>query len=123
MSEINSSNKNNENDMKDLKKESLVLQANITAINTRFNDLYVLGALIITLMLAVTVSVYLKTETEVDKHMKAKTKEIDDEINKNKTTMDEHMKEMLKILGDARANGIAIAAIEKINNEQPHRQS
>ncbi len=48
------------------------------AVNKRLDDFLVFGGLIITLLLAISISVYLKTESEVDKHMKkdfAKNKE------------------------------------------------
>jgi|GEM_PF-1866525 len=42
----------------------------INSINARINDFYVFSGIIITLLLAINVSVYIKTSNEVDKHMK-----------------------------------------------------
>jgi hypothetical protein len=56
------------------------------SVSKRLDDFLVFGGMIITLLLAVTVSVYLKTETEVSKHFKenfeAYEKRIVDSTNK-----------------------------------------
>ena len=46
------------------------IEEKFSSINKRLDDFLVFGGIIITLLLAVTVSVYLKTETEVNKHFK-----------------------------------------------------
>jgi len=63
------------------------LDEKISSFNKRMDDFLVFGGIIITLLLAVTVSVYLKTETEVSKHFEErfgdyakKVKEKHDEI-------------------------------------------
>ena len=53
-----------------LKLTDLNFQEKFDSINKRLDDYMLFGGLIITLLLGISVSVYLKTEAEVDKHFK-----------------------------------------------------
>jgi hypothetical protein len=109
----------NETEITQLKKEQLVLQENINSLNTRFNDLYLLGATIVILLLAITVSAYLKIEAEVGKHMKDKERQIEKEMVKNKAIVEKHIEEIASILSDVK---ISAAAIEELKNRQTNQQ-
>jgi hypothetical protein len=83
---------NNESEVVKLKKDNVILQENINSLNTRFNDLYLLGATIVVLLLAITASVYLKTEVEVDKHFK-------DNFDRNIKKIEEYENKALTLVG------------------------
>jgi hypothetical protein len=60
--------------IKGLNKEDFSLKIGITeekisSINTRFNDLYILGSIILMLLLAIMASIYVKTASDVEKHL------------------------------------------------------
>ncbi len=46
------------------------LDEKIASLNSRINDFYIFAGIVITLLLAINVSVYIKTSNEVEKHMK-----------------------------------------------------
>jgi hypothetical protein len=46
-----------------------VTDSKIGALHSRFNDLYIFGGVIVTLLLAINVSVYVKTSNEVQSHI------------------------------------------------------
>lgn len=50
------------------KPKSIYIDERINSIDKRFDDLYILGGIIIMLLLAINVGVYLKAESEVEKH-------------------------------------------------------
>lgn len=57
-----------------LTKEDFLLNTGITeekisSINTRFDDLYLLGSIILMLLLAIMASIYVKTASDVEKHL------------------------------------------------------
>ena len=41
----------------------------ISSLNMRFNDLYILGSVIVMLLLAIIASIYVKTDSDVKKHL------------------------------------------------------
>jgi len=55
-----------------IKLSSANFDEKFISINKRLDDFLVFGGIIITLLLAITVSVYLKTESEVNKHFEEK---------------------------------------------------
>ena len=65
----------------DLKEKNSVLTEQLNSINTRFNDLYILGGIIITLLLAINVSVYVKASNEVKIHLDKKFGKQTEKIN------------------------------------------
>ena len=71
------------------KLQNAKFEENFQSINKRLDDFLIFGGMIITLLLAITVSVYLKTEAEVSKHFKENlgkytedAKKLVEEINK-----------------------------------------
>ena len=92
-----------------------------SSIGKRLDDFLVFGGVVITLLLAITVSVYLKTESEVDKHMKTRRKEIEDELENNKKLMDEALTEIGSLLTSARINAGALAQMQEMGSKTPEQ--
>ena len=90
-----------------------------SSIGKRLDDFLVFGGVVITLLLAITVSVYLKTESEVDKHMKTRRKEIEDELEKNRKSMNDALTEMGGLLANAKVSSDAIAQIQETVSKSP----
>lgn len=63
--------------------EIKTINERIQSINQRFDDLYIFGGIIITLVLAIIVSVYIRAESEVDKHFKDNFEKYKNQIIKN----------------------------------------
>ncbi len=103
------------------KISTLNFQEKFDSVNKRLDDFLVFGGLIVTLLLGLSVSIYFKTETEVDKHMKTRRKEIDDEIENNKKAMRENLTAMGSFLADAKVKSDAIAAIQKNVSKSPEK--
>ena len=78
----------NQDEITQLRSDALVQAENINSLNKRFDDLYLLGGTIVILILAINASVYLKTESEVDKHMKKPKKEIENQIKKYQASLE-----------------------------------
>jgi len=117
---ITSFSPNTEGEITEIKKTCIILQENFNSLNIRFNDLYILGGTIVILLLTITVSAYLKIESEVDKHMKTRASEIDIGIDKNKETIQEYMEEFAKQLEDFKIK--AATAIKEVKNNPPNNQ-
>lgn len=66
----------------DLNIREIRLEEKVLAINKRFDDLYILGGVIITLILAISLSVYLRVGAEVEKYFKEHYKHSQDRIDK-----------------------------------------
>ena len=45
------------------------LEGKVNTLNARFNDLYVFAGAVVTLLLAINISIYIKAGNEVDRHM------------------------------------------------------
>jgi len=86
-----------------LKITNLNYQEKFDSINKRLDDFLLFGGLIITLLLAISVSVYFKTEAEVDKHMKISRKDINDDIAASKTIIKGYVTEMQSNLKESAA--------------------
>jgi hypothetical protein len=74
------------NNIRDLKTANINNEEKIGSLNKRFDDLLIFGGIIITLLLAINLTVYVKTESEVDKYFKKHFKEYESKIqivNKN----------------------------------------
>jgi hypothetical protein len=54
----------------DMKVAITSLEEKISAMHTRFEDLYIFAGIIITLLLAINVTVYVRAESEVEKQIK-----------------------------------------------------
>jgi hypothetical protein len=114
------SSPNTESEIAEIKKSCLILQENFNSLTIRFNDLYILGGTIVILLLTITVSAYLKIESEVDKHMKTRAEEIDIGIDKNKETIQKYMEELGKLLEDTKIK--AATTIKEVKNNPPNNQ-
>jgi predicted PurR-regulated permease PerM len=53
-----------------LKSQQAVLDAQLTAYNKRIDDIFIFGGIIITLLLAIIASIYIKAEHDVENHFK-----------------------------------------------------
>jgi predicted PurR-regulated permease PerM len=58
------------NELAVLKSQQAVLEAQLTAYNKRIDDIFIFGGIIITLLLAIIASVYIKAEHDVESHFK-----------------------------------------------------
>jgi len=79
----------------DIKVKLLNLDEKITSTNKRFDDLYILGGIIITLLIAINIGVFITVENKVDRYFK----EHFDEHEKNIVTSE---KEAGTLLGKIR---------------------
>jgi len=87
----------------------------IDAVNKRLDDFLIFGGLIITLLLAISVSVYLNTEAEVDRHMKkdfSKNKQQIEDMNADAITTLNEIKSTLLM---AQQNQKTIESMAKAN--------
>lgn len=92
---------------------TITFQEKFDSVNKRLDDFLLFGGLIITLLLALSISVYFKTEAEVDKHMKTRTQEIEKYIEKSKQVLNEGLTEIGSLLANARIKSDAIGEIQK----------
>ena len=79
-------------DVVDLKNQNLSTIEKIEALNKRLDDLLIFGAIIITLLLAINVSVFVNTDRQVDKYFRDNF-----ETHKNKVT--KYLEEVTEMAG------------------------
>ena len=68
----------------------------LLSVNKRLDDFLVFGGMIITLLLAIVVSIYLRTESEVEKHFKQNFKD-------HMKTMENYVRDAGTLLGQIKA--------------------
>lgn len=88
----------------------------IEALNKRLDDFLVFGGMVITLLLAITISVYLKTESEVSKHMNKYAEDIDKDIIKNKEAIEKYLTQAAQLVQEIESK--KDAATEELNRIQ-----
>jgi hypothetical protein len=71
------------NTLLDFKDKNNATNERISVLNTRFNDLYVLGGVIVTLLLAIVIGIYVKTENEVEVHIQQNFGKYEEQIKRN----------------------------------------
>lgn len=89
-------------------KKSEITDEKINTINTRFNDMYVLGGVIITLLLGINISVYIRAENEVNKHFK-------ENYNKHKEQIVSYVSEAEKLVGELKSKVDLAKSFEQMN--------
>lgn len=100
------------------KIELSTLGEKLSAVNTRFDDLYVLGGIIIALIGIILVSVYIKSENDVKKHL-------DEKFDSHKTSIENILRESEQLLEQIRtSNEVAskMAKSGKINSDDNETQ-
>ncbi len=68
------------NSIKDLKVTTFSNEEKMSSLNKRFDDLLIFGSIIITLLLAINVTVYVKAESEVERQFKVTFKDYESKI-------------------------------------------
>lgn len=91
-----------------IREQNAILDEKISSLNTRIDDLYLSLGIVITLLLAVTVSVYFKTEAEVSKHM-------NENYNKYKVDIQTILGEAQALLAEIKANAELAQQIASVN--------
>lgn len=61
----------------------------ISSINKRIDDVLIFGGVIVTLLLAISVGVYIKAESEVERHFKDNFDDIRKKVNEHATKIEE----------------------------------
>lgn len=93
------------------KLKNAINEERINTLNTRFNDLYVLGGIIVTVLLAINLGVYIKTEQEVAKHFT-------DNYSEYKTQIEEKLTESTTLVQKIKAEYNSVAELKKKNEQQ-----
>lgn len=89
---LNNLKKEPKSSLSELDLKSSVIEERIGGINKRFDDLYVLGGIIITLIGIILASVYIKTENDVKKHL-------DDTFVQQRGIIDKTLGEAVELVG------------------------
>lgn len=100
----------NTSELMEEKLKNAVNEEKINTLNTRFNDLYVLGGIIVTVLLAINLGVYIKTEQEVAKHFT-------DNYSEYKNQIEEKLTESTALVQKIKAEYNSVEELKK-NNEQ-----
>lgn len=107
----------------EIQTEVLTINERINSINKRFDDLYIFGGIIITLLLAITLSVYIKAEAEVDKHFRDNFDKYKNQIIQNATEVEKIINEIkvkAEIIEKLRSNIIKPQSVDRGEDiEQP----
>jgi uncharacterized membrane protein SpoIIM required for sporulation len=98
-----------------------VSEEKIASLNTRFNDLYILGSIIVMLLVAIVASIYIKTESDVKKHLM-------DNFEKNKDQILKYVTEAEQMLEKGKTEFELMAHLRKsmqetIQKEIPRTES
>jgi hypothetical protein len=64
----------------ELKTYEAILDERINSLNKRFDDLYILAAIIVTLLLAINIGVFINTDSKVEKYFKEHHQVITDKL-------------------------------------------
>lgn len=64
----------------ELKTYEAILDERINSLNKRFDDLYILSAIIVTLLLAINIGVFINTDSKVEKYFKDHHQEITEKL-------------------------------------------
>ena len=100
-----SSQKNNSVEFTNLNTKQLNLEEKIVSTNKRFDDLYVLGGIIITLLIAINIGIFITVDNRVDKYFKEH--------------FDEHEKNIVKCEKEA---GALLGKIRLYHGSLPNNQ-
>ena len=64
----------------ELKTYEAILDERINSLNKRFDDLYILSAIIVTLLLAINIGVFINTDSKVEKYFKDHHQDITEKL-------------------------------------------
>ena len=84
-----------------------VLDEKISSVHKRFDDLYILGGFIITLLITINVGILLRTDSLVSEHMKKNYVAIEEDIKKHQNTMIGYVAEATKLVEEIRQSAAA----------------
>lgn len=84
-----------------------VLDEKISSVHKRFDDLYILGGFIITLLIAINVGILLRTDSLVSEHMKKNYETIERDIKKHQTTIAGYVADAAKMVEEIKTNAAA----------------
>jgi len=93
-------------DMVELKSQNLSTIEKIESVNKRLDDLLIFGTIIITLLLAINVTVYVNTDRQVDKYFR-------DNFEAHKEKVTKHLAEVEEMAGKIKTEFEIIQNIRK----------